>query len=320
MSRLSEHLETVAKAVALVAAGGYIAHRAHLNRLGIPSSTPLNAERYLAEAWYMVSESTELFLRLAFPALLAATLVALIVRFFLSRLKLPFLFRWRTWLEDESERLWLACATAVVLVFLIGNLWLPPTFESPVIIGPLNAGNLHGPGDLGSRGHFATALTGWALAVGAVTWLARRSAPDLGIVHGVWLACRVLLVLGLLGLCLQFGTNVRDGRYPKVELVHGKEKDGRTTLSGLLVLESADSLFIWRPVPPSAPGQGSPSGETLAIPRGEVFSVRFGTDTDVFSEACLAAGGTFSENTDSSNCLPMAGVSLGRAQSQGGSP
>ncbi|HEX8826124.1 MAG TPA: hypothetical protein VF794_39830 [Archangium sp.] len=271
-----EQLELAAQVVAAVAMGGYISHRAHLNRLGIPASTPLSVERYLAEAWYVVSASLELlFTLLLWP--LALLLVGSVTVAFLSRRKrLPQLPAWIGRLKPNRESLPLPLGLLLGLLVLLGTVWRQPT-DIPLLvaIGPLNAELLAKSDPMGAQVFYGLAMLVWLLCAAVITALVPESKSR-DKVWLAWLGCRGMLPLGVVALFMHFGTAVHASSYPSVEVRHGKDA-AVETLSGALVLESSESLLIW------SAGQGS--GVLTSIPREAVQSIRFGPDIDVLARA-----------------------------------
>jgi hypothetical protein len=271
-----EQLELAAQLVATIAVGGYISHRAHLNRLGISASTPLSVERYLAEAWYVVSASVQLLFTLLVWPLALLLLGSVLVAFLSRRNRLPRVPAWVGRLKLNRESLPLPLGLLLGLLFLLGTVWRQPT-DIPLLvaIGPLNAELLAKSNPLEAQVFYGLAMLVWLLCAVVVTALVPES-KNRDQVWLAWLGCRGMLPIGIIALFMHFGTAVHASTYPSVEVRHGKES-AVGTVSGALVLESSDALLVW------SASQGS--GVLTSIPRDAVQSIRFGPDIDVLARA-----------------------------------
>ncbi len=274
-----DRLEIAAQVTAVVAVGGYISHRAHLNRLGVPSSTPLSIERYLAEAWYVVSESLEVLLRLALWPI-ALLLLGSVVVTVLSRFnRLPRVPAWFSRLKPNGESLPVALGLLLGLLLLLGGLCLPPDLPGSVALGPLSIERLEAAGPAEARLLYGVAMWVWLLCMAVVAVL----APELkrrDLLWLTWLGCRGTLLIGSVALFIHFGVTVHASAYPSVEVRHGKDS-GSELSSGALVLESSEMLVLW------SVDRGA--GVLTSIPREAVQSLRFGPDIDILAEARKAA-------------------------------
>jgi hypothetical protein len=271
-----EQLELAARLLAAVALGGYISHRAHLNKLGISASTPLSVERYVAEAWYVVSESLGLLLTIAFWPLLLVLLGSVITAVLSRRDWLPQVPSWMARLKPNSESFPVPLALLLGLLFILRHVCLAP-MDQPlsVAIGPLSVENLAMPSPTEAGMLYGLAMLAWLLCAGVVTALVPESKSR-DKVWWAWLGCRAMLPVGVVALFLHFGLTVHSTAYPSVEVRHGRDS-GVETLSGALVLESSESLTLW------STSQGS--GVLTSIPRDAVRSIRFGPDIDVLARA-----------------------------------
>jgi hypothetical protein len=271
-----EQLEVAAQVVAAIAVGGYISHRAHLNRLGVSASTPLSVERYLAEAWYVVSESLGLLLTISLWPLALLLLGSVVVAFLSRRNWLPAVPSWVARLKPDSESFPVPLALLLGLIFILRHVCLAP-MDRPfsVAVGPLSAENLVTQTPTEAATVYALAMLTWLLCAGVVTALVPESRSR-DKVWWAWLGCRAMLPLGVVALFIHFGLAVHSTTYPSVEVRHGNDS-AVETLSGALVLESSESLTIW------SASQGS--GVLTSIPRDAVQSIRFGPDIDVLARA-----------------------------------
>ncbi|HEX8434900.1 hypothetical protein [Archangium sp.] len=276
-----DRLEIAAQVTAVIAVGGYISHRAHLNRLGVPSSTPLRIERYLAEAWYVVSESLEVLLRLALWPLVLLLLGSVAFTLLSRRNRLPRVPAWFSRLKPDGQSLPVALGLLMGLLLLLGVLCMPPDLPASVALGPLNAEQLEAAGPAEARLLYGVAMLVWLLCMGVIALL----APELkrrDLLWLTWLGCRGTLLLGAVALFIHFGVTVHESTYPSVEVRHGKDSRSET-VSGALVLESSEMLVLW------SVDQGV--GVLTSIPFEAVQSLRFGPDIDILVEARKAAMG-----------------------------
>jgi uncharacterized integral membrane protein len=272
-----EQLELAAQLVAVIGVGGYISHRAHLNRLGIPVSMPLSFERYLAEAWYVVHASVELlFTVLLWPLVLL--LVGSIITGVLARHnRLPRVPAWLRRLKPNTESFPVPLGLLLGLLLILGTVCrLPADLPLSVAVGPLNDGDLSKWNQTEAETSYALAMVVWLLCTALVTALAPESKSR-DKVWLAWLGCRGMLPLGVIALFMHFGGMVHASTYPSVEVRHGKDDSAQETLSGALVLESPESLIIWS----AREGRGV----LTSIPRDAVHSLRFGPDLDVLAQA-----------------------------------
>ncbi|WP_309897360.1 hypothetical protein [Archangium sp.] len=273
-----EQLELAAQFVAVVAVGGYISHRAHLNRLGVSASMPLSVERYLAEAWYAVDASVVLlFTFLLWPLVLllaGSILVAVLAR----RNRLPRVPAWLGRLKPNPEILPVPLGLLVGLLFILGTVCRPPTdLPLSVAIGPLNEADLLRWNPTEAQATYGMAMVVWLLCAATVLSLAPESRSR-DKVWLAWLGCRAMLPLGVIALFMHFGGAVHESTYPSVEVRHGrKEVPEEQTTSGVLVLESPESLILW------STRQGS--GILTSIPREAVHAIHFGPDIDILAQA-----------------------------------
>ncbi len=278
-SRWKERLELAAQVALVIAVGGYLSHRAHLNRLGVPLGTPLSFERYLAEAAYVVSDSLEVLLRTALVPLVLLLVGSAAVAFLASRKRLPQTPAWlRRWKPQHLE-LVLPLALMLGLIVLLQNLFMPPELPFGVVVGPLRVENLAAPGPAEARLLYGVAMLVWLLCMGAVSVLAPPGKRG-GLAGLAWFGCRGVLLLGAVTLFMHYGVTVHESTYPFVEVRHAKEPEeasGIALTSGALVVESAESLILWNAQ------QGT--GLLTSIPRDAVLSIRIKPGVDVLAVA-----------------------------------
>src|SRR5688572_31815608 len=122
-----EQLELAAQLVAVIAVGGYISHRAHLNRLGVPASMPLSVERYLAEAWYAVDASVVLLFTFLLGPLVLLLAGSILVTVLARRNRLPRVPAWLGRLKPNPEILPVPLGLLVGLLFILGTVCRLPT-------------------------------------------------------------------------------------------------------------------------------------------------------------------------------------------------
>jgi hypothetical protein len=272
-----EQLELAAQLVAVIAVGGYISHRAHLNRLGIPASMPLSVERYLAEAWYVVDASVELLFTLLWWPLLLLLVGSLITGVLARRNRLPRMPAWLGRLKPNPQSFPVPLGLLLGLLLILGTVCrLPTDLPLSVAVGPLSAENLAKWNQTEAEAAYGLAMVVWLLCTALVTALAPESKSR-DKVWLAWLGCRGLLPLGVIALFMHFGGTVHASTYPSVEVRHGKDDSAQETLSGALVLESPESLIIWS----ASEGRGV----LTSIPRDAVHSLRFGANLDVLALA-----------------------------------
>jgi hypothetical protein len=271
-----EHLELAAQLVAVIGVGGYISHRAHLNRLGISASMPLSFERYLAEAWYVVHASVELLFTLLLWPLVLLLVGSLITGVLTRRNRLPRVPAWLRRLKPNPLSFPVPLGLLLGLLLLLGTVCrLPTDLPSSVAVGPLNAENLAKWNQTEAEMSYGLAMVVWLLCSALVIALAPESTSR-DKVWLAWLGCRGMLPLGVIALFMHFGGLVHASTYPSVEVRHGTDSK-EETLSGALVLESPESLIVW------SASQGR--GVLTSIPRDAVHSLRFGPELDVLAEA-----------------------------------
>ena len=275
-----EQLELAAQLVAVVAVGGYISHRAHLNRLGISASTPLSVERYLAEAWYVVESSVTLLLTLLVWPLALVLVGSVLVAVLARHNRLPRGPAWLARLKPNPESLPVPLGLLLGLLFILGSICRPPgDIPLSVAVGALNADHLAQVNPIEAEMRYGLAMGVWLLCAAVVTALAPESKSR-DKVWLAWIGCRTLLPLGVIALFMHFGVTVHTSTYPSVEVRHGQEA-GSELVSGALVLESAESVLVW------STSQGS--GVLTSIPRDAVRAMRFGPDIDVLAQALAEA-------------------------------
>jgi len=290
--RVLAHAEMLVKVTGVLAAFGYMALRAHLNRLGIPATAALGVERYLAELWAV-------FASVLFPtsilllAGLVGTGVLLALRGRLHRgsggsERHPQI-RWKPlWLPTsvaahgrggQSLRVALMSLSAVylagipVVMFLTLLLWP----ETDLIVGPLQDRDFSQPdGRWWLSALLMLAVAGFA----SQHWLARNAAAKASAVDR-WLGR--LYLLAVVGFTLQlpflYGAGVGSTEFAigEVRLI---EAGG--AVCGLVVLETGSGLQLWRAV--------DGVGEVVAIPNARVLTTRVGELQDVLTLASFAGG------------------------------
>ncbi|MFY0522814.1 hypothetical protein ACN28I_06335 [Archangium gephyra] len=278
-SRWKDRLELAAQVALVIAVGGYLSHRAHLNRLGVPLGTPLSFERYLAEAAYVVSDSLEVLLRTALVPLVLLLLGSAAVAFLASRKRLPQPPVWlRRWKPQHLE-LVLPLALLLGLIVLLQNLFMPPELPFGVVVGPLSVKSLEAPGPAEARLLYGVAMLVWLLCMGAISVLAPPGKRG-GLAGLAWFGCRGVLLLGAVTLFMHYGVTVHESTYPFVEVRHAKEPEDSSGIgltSGALVVESAEALIVWNAQ------QGT--GTLTSIPRDAVLSIRIKPGVDVLAVA-----------------------------------
>jgi hypothetical protein len=281
LSHVVDFAERAAKLGALLAVLGYMSLRAHLNRLGISSTSTLSAERYLMEIYQLVL--------VTLPLVFYATVLTLVF--------LPFA------LQIVSRRAESASAqvdTDVVgadprlpaLVLLIMTLffgWLVVAYgrnlkTTDVVVGPLRLEALRTAS--GETPYFLLCLVS-AMAYLLYVRLAPQAAPSRSTRTlsppsrraSRWLWQLVAVANGalLLHIPMVHGYLMHSQKYPIAQLVLDKPP---LTLYGLLVLESDDTLTLWR--------AEKGIGQVTRVPRDQILLLNVGPVRNILQEAALA--------------------------------
>ncbi len=277
----------VAKATALLAAGGYIALRAHHNQLGISGPAFLGAERYLMEAYFLVVALFEIVVWLILPALCLVAAGAVLRR-----------KRARAGVRC-APRLWRAArrATPLLPLLFLGlllGLLMMASIGDDLLVGDLRqqAVPARKPA-LFSIAVLAAAC--WQLLVYAVQQSYLDIAEFVGPRMANPLAGIVAAVITLayaVALPLFYGLEVHPVRYPlaRVTLVDATQP----LLCGIVVLHWDEGMMLWRVT--------DGKGRLTSVSNERVAAVDWGQTRDVV--AALSAKDLQGEMPDCSKDFP----------------
>lgn len=272
--------EQLVKIAGLLAVFGYMELRAHLNYLGISSTTPLGVERYLAEFYSMATDlvfRAQVLSSLILPIILAAALVFILLRASdrtgKAWQKVDILVRW---IRAHSSSPW---TPALMLLFLIVfQLWFLSQLSGLVASGQV-VGSLH-PIDAGRRqgAKLFFGLFCVVLASGLIAWIP-ASANAKGATKWIWSTYRVVIaILGLVYLPNLYGAFIREASFPKISI----KSDSAQKMCGLLVLQT-DDMRIWT--------VSRQFGRIVVLKTSDAGPVVTGESQDLFALAEQAANG-----------------------------
>ena len=272
MKTLGEIADAITKVGVPVAVFRYLALRAHLNRIGIPSTSGLGFERYLAETFLLV---TSLLLPVG---VIIATLSVIVI---------PGRVLWRAFVKrneiarfaeiSERRRDWLLVfvllAAYLALIVRVATAW--PHMD--IAVGDLIADRLNGPSG------WPTLLGLVAVSVVGVASLRSEEDPVTRSSHVNSLPRRLamaMLLILVVHVPLVFGWAVRPAQYPVVRV---DLRDPAESACGLLVIETDADLRMWR-------GE-SRHGEVLRLPRSRAIRIVAGPVHDLLDDARHAVTG-----------------------------
>ena len=261
VERLVGIAEAVIKVAAVVGVLGYMALRAHFNRLGVPAASVLDLPRYLAETYLFVASTT-------LHLVVVCAVLGLIVSF--SRMvRRGHSARLIRWTNEHSESL-------LVLVLSAAYLLLRRHLDWPqdVAVGELSTDRL---ATIPEDDLFI--WVGLVCAGGLYLLVTRRKWVSPALRYS---AMALLAVLAM-NLPLIYGHTMRPAVYPVVSVAL---RQSGPPVCGLLVLDTQDVYEIWRVEPnPVQNGRIASYGVFTRVPRADVGSARIGRLFDMLAVA-----------------------------------
>lgn len=269
MKALGEVADAIVKGGVPLALFGYMALRAHLNRIGIPSTTPLGLERYLAETFLLVTN-------LLLPVVLvvaALGAVAAVVHLF-RRMLPPKAVTVVALIVRKPRREW-ALLIVLVIAYLVLLRRISATWPSDVAVGGLSAARLGMPSGESTMIWLVFVTLGGTTVLRADTPSGEPAARTLP-----WqMACVMLMVLAA-HVPLVFGWAVRPALYP---VTRADLKEPTEIVCGLLVIETAEELRLWQ--------ASNRHGHIVRVPRTRIIRIEAGPVDDLLDDARQAVGG-----------------------------
>jgi len=294
LTRVTESIEQIAKVSAVLAAFGYMSLRAHLNYLGISSTTSLAPERYLMELYYIL---TTLLLDVIF--IVAAIVIASLLFFLLSRLSA----------KNETIRKALSVLQkavgkysttqivpgTLILLMSIAYVWMLRTlsrygFDSDVAVGPLQSSHLnHYPAESFFFIICFVCLGGYFIYSKLSAVVVESRDPSSRMARYLWLVFAVSIAVLALHLPIIYGSLVRSAEYTVAQVTVG---DGERPICGLLVLSTSSEITFWR--------VENGIGQVVILPRSRIRMLTTGPVVDLLDLARKAATKPAQTNVDCS--------------------
>jgi hypothetical protein len=280
-STFTSSAQALIKAVGAFAAGAYVAERAHLNQLGVPTGDPIGAKRYTETLWQILIVTADRALYLLIAALILM-MVAAAIHHFIRRFIRP---SWRERISHGLEGDWVPPAF-LLLLSLTTLLFIPTVKRIGFLVGPLRSCDFTRESDSA----FDFNLVLWTVSVLAFSrlrhhWRHARESADLlaakvrfeeapGMALA-WKACRVLLAAQVIGLFITFGVALMPMRYSRVHVKLEEE-----AVDGVLLLDGGEGVTLWTTV-----SGDPPVGKMTFVPKEKVASIEFLQELDVIEEA-----------------------------------
>lgn len=269
MGKLADTVETLLKVSGALAVLGFISLRTHLTLLGVSWDTSLGTEKYLVEAYQLVSAGLAVVLDYL-PVLVEICLPLLVVVFALRGTKIGTKVT-GFWQKDWKPRYRIAVPLCLILISL-GVYLIARRDLREELMAPYN-GPLVGVATYHVQDIFSAVVVFCIAGYLIYSRYAKREQDRL--IRLAWYGFMgTLLVLGF-HLTMYYGAVLRDSRYPIAKV---GVKNGHPPFCGLLVLQSDKSMILWRAVAGSSYGG---AGQVVAIPDSEVFGVSLGPVQDL---------------------------------------
>jgi hypothetical protein len=275
--------ERLLKTAGLLGIIGYMALRARFNHLGISSTSSLGLERYLME-FYPLFVAT--FLPLT---LLLMCLVIVLIPFYAIGIQLAKRESIRRWFDRIQSRATGVCHSpagplSLLLLLLLYYIWIVASLGfnkdfTDIAIGQLSLEKLSGP----------TGLTPYYLTLVVCFlgyWVRAHLSPvqkehgpySTRLSHFAWRFFALAVIALVFHLPLLYGVGIST-EYPVTQIV--TDDSSAAPIKGLLVLETANSVVLWR----AENGVGS----GVEIPRTHIRSITTGRLVDLVKVAQTAA-------------------------------
>lgn len=285
--------ENIIKLSAILGAFGYMSLRAHLNYLGIPSTSSLGVERYLMETYNLVVTTffplVSVLLRIG-AAVFLLYLIARGLKTFAPRLKQLSILKNRSLLTEDkfSEYAARPIVSGLLLLIVLGvYIWLQHMLESQwqyqsVAVGSLQTAHLEQADDVWFY-YLVCLLCIFGLVAYRIVSRVQKSQPQ---AQGYKLARSLLIMfaIGLIAVALHlpilYGRLVHYTDYTWVSLID-KDPNRSAAICGLLVLESQSSLLLWR--------AEEGAGKIIEVPRLHIQSIATGPTFNLINLAHDAA-------------------------------
>jgi hypothetical protein len=251
---------------------GYLTFRAHVNRLGIPATSSLGAERYLKEAYSLV---LAVFLPLFQYCLLVAVLV-LLVRLGINRTKARRAMDMIGAARDSAfSSLWLPIVlliALVVLTFVILAMVLDQGYD--VVLGAIVPERL---GYLASWKFYLIVVVAAAAYLVYLVAINRVPAASTAWRHHrrLWRLVGWSLLIVFIQVPMVYGAAVKQAWYPVAKVTRDAAKD--ETMCGVLLFDDGGDLAMWR--------FSNGRGQILMIPKSTVSLSQVGQLVDLLEVA-----------------------------------
>lgn len=263
-AKLLELAEKVVKLSALLAVFGYMSLRAHLNYIGISSTSSLGLDRYLMETYTLATTTfvnIVIILTVMFILLLPLYLLGRVIMRY-QRISGP---ARRAWARLEKLRASPFLPGVLLLLIVVYYFWLLAMLTRnaahiDVAVGELKADQLSDVSGLSwiyYRTFIVCLFSYLAYSYFAPAAQQQPSPPDVGettkarpgmttlrLARYGWIAFLLATLMLALQLPLLYGRLVRSPVYPVVQVMT-TERDA-VPVCGLLVLETATGLSLWR--------------------------------------------------------------------------
>lgn len=267
MGKLADTLEAV---VGVLAVLGFISLRTHLTLLGVSWDTSLGTEKYLVEAYQLVSAGLAVVLDYL-PLLMKICLPLLVVAFALRGTKIGTRVK-SLWPKKEWKPRYRLAVPLCLILLSIGVYLAASRDLHSELMAPYN-GQLVGIEMFNTHYVFSAVVV--FCVVGYLVYSRQARNEEDRLVSLAWYGFMgTLLVLGFY-LTMYYGAALRDSTYPVAKV---GVKNAHQPYCGLLVLQSDKTMVLWRAVPGSKYGG---AGQVIAIPDAEVFGVSLGPAQDL---------------------------------------